>query len=266
MMEGRALTRPDLRAGAMTSWAEKFLASKACSSAADLNLVALNGGKFCLESDADWDSLRKAAARDYVTGNRNFLVEHKTPVFRLFFDIDFVHATLGLDYVLETLLPGILQGVEDAIDRQVHFQDVIVATSPAKTIKGGLIKTGVHIHWHRISVQDPSIANHLVQMAVDPASAMAIRASVLHRLHLLPEQGLNLEDVVDERVLKQNGIRMMYSQKCSPCDQCLVGKRDASRHHPCTCSPKTASFWRCQCPECELAKVYFKVIPGLLFS
>ncbi|KAK9816124.1 hypothetical protein WJX74_005572 [Apatococcus lobatus] len=241
----------------MPSHAERLLASKRCESASQLNLVALNGGKFLLEDDSDWQALRKAVARDQFEGNRNFLVEHKTPVFRLFFDIDFAHATLGMDYVTGTLLPGILEGVGAAIDKHVLYQDVIVAASPPKA-KGELTKTGVHLHWFRVAVRDVSTEHHLVELAVDSETAMAIRASVLHALKKLPDVGLNLEDVVDERVLKQNGIRMLYSQKCAPCDRCQAAKRDASKQSPCECSPKSASFWRCGCTGCARAKALCK--------
>lgn len=240
------------------SSAERFLADKACSSPADANLVALNGGKYCLQDDQQWDDLRKAVHRDYLDGRKNFLVEHKTPVFKLFFDIDFAHASLGLDYVLDTLLPAILQGVEDALQADVVSQEIIVATSPAKP-KGGLTKTGVHIHWVNACVKGPTGTDQHAPMAVDSLAAMAIRASVLHRLGQLPDQGLDFGEVVDERVLKQNGIRMMYSHKCSPCEQCLAGKRQAAREHPCVSEPKAASFWRCSCSGCTQAKAFCKV-------
>lgn len=242
----------------MPSHAEKLLASKRCESASELNLVALNGGKFLLGEDSEWEALRKAVARDRFEGNRNFLVEHKTPVFKLFFDIDFAHASLGMDYVTGTLLPGILEGVGAAIDKHVLWQDVIVAASPPKP-KGELTKTGVHLHWFQVAVNDLSTEQHLVELAVDAETAMAIRASVLHTLKKLPDVGLNLEDVVDERVLKQNGIRMLYSQKCAPCDRCQTARRDASRQSPCECVPKAASFWRCGCSGCTRAKAQCKV-------
>ncbi len=247
----------------MPSHAERLLASRRCESARELNLVALNGGKFLLDDDAQWQALRKAVARDRVEGNRNFLVEHKTPVFKMFFDIDFAHATLGMDYVTGTLLPGIMEGVEAAIDKEVLFQEVIVTASPPKP-KGGLTKTGVHLHWFQVAVQDLSSGRHLVEMAVDAESAMAVRASVLHSLRKLPDVGLSLDDVVDERVLKQNGMRMLFSQKCAPCDKCLVAKRDAVRRAPCEQTPKAASFWHCACPGCARAKAICKVTLPLL--
>ena len=244
----------------MPSHAETFLASHTCTSSDELNLVALNsvhGGKFQLPSDEDWRGLQKAVGRDKFEGNRNFLVEHKTPVFKLFFDIDFAHGSLGLGYVLDTLLPAILSGTAAAVDCQVLFQDVIVAVSPPKP-KGQLVKTGVHLHWHQISLAGQAAP---VSMAVDSASAMAIRASVLHSLSQLPDAGLNMEDVVDERVLKQNGIRLLFSSKCEPCSLCLAARRDASKQHPCRESPKAASFWRCTCPPCLEARKFCQVCP-----
>lgn len=243
----------------MPSEAERFLAGKACSDASEANLLALNGGKFFLETDQDWASLRRAAAKDHFQGTRNFLVEGKTPVFKLFFDIDFAHDSLGLDYVMDTLLPGILRGVDQAIARKVVHQDVVVATSPPKP-KGQLTKTGVHLHWHQIAVDDISIRNHLVHLAVDSVTAMAIRSCVLCELRQLPDQGLSLDDVVDERVLKQNGLRMLFSSKCSPCDECLAQRKEASKQHPCEHSPKSRSFWKCACPGCSQARTLFKVI------
>ncbi|KAK9827059.1 hypothetical protein WJX74_004950 [Apatococcus lobatus] len=242
-----------LRPGAMPSEAEKLLASKACASAKDCNLVSLSGGKYLLQAEEDWSALRAAAARDFVAGARNFLVEYKTPVFKLFFDIDFAHATLGLDYVLQTLLPRILEGVAGAIDKQVVYQDVIIATSPAKP-KGELTKTGVHLHWHQLAVDDLTIQSHQVQLAVDSESALAIRASVLHELRQLPDVGLDFDAVVDDSVLKRNGLRLLFSSKCLPCDQCMAVRKQAGKDHPCEAAPRAASMWACDCPGCRAAR------------
>lgn len=246
----------------MPSEAERLLAPKACSSARDCNLVLLSGGKFLLEADEDWEALRAAAARDFRVGARNFLVEYKTPVFKLFFDIDFAHATLGLEYVLQTLLPCILEGVGDAIDKEVVYQDVIIATSPAKP-KGELTKTGVHLHWHQLAVNDLTIPEHTVQLAVDSDSALAVRASVLHRLRRLPDEGLDFDAVVDDSVLKRNGLRLLFSSKCLPCDRCLAVRRQAGKDHPCQATPRAASMWACACPGCSSAKNACKVGPEI---
>ncbi len=246
----------------MQSHAERWLLGKKAVSE-DPNLLSLNGvhgGKFLLSSDEDWKTLHKNIVRDRLEGNRNFLVESKTPVFKLFFDIDFAHATLGLPYILQVLLPAILTGVEAAMDSNyaVAYQDIIVASSPSKP-KKELTKTGVHLHWQQMALKDQCSNEHRVQPAVNPDTAMAIRASVLECLAGLPDEGLNFSEVVDEAVLKQNGIRMLFSSKSSPCTQCSTAKRKASKDHPCEQQPKAVSFRRCTCPGCMQARQQCKV-------
>lgn len=246
----------------MHSHAERWLVAKKVDSE-DPNLLALNGvhgGKFLLSSDEDWRNLHKNIVRDSLEGNRNFLVESKTPVFKLFFDIDFAHATLGLPYILEVLLPAILTGVEAAVDSKhaVVYQDIIVASSPSKP-KKELTKTGVHLHWQQMALKDQLSNEHRVQPAVNPDTAMAIRASVLECLAALPDEGLNFSEVVDEAVLKKNGIRMLFSSKSSPCQDCSAAKRKASKEHPCEQQPKAVSFWKCTCPGCMQARRQCKV-------
>lgn len=244
----------------MQSHAERWLASKTSESSTEPNLLALNGvhgGKFLLAED-DWAHLHRLIVRDSLEGNRNFLVESKTPVFKLFFDIDFAHSTLGLPYILKTLLPAIFRGVQRALDTTVLCQEAILAVSPAKP-KKELTKTGVHLHWQRILLSDGASKQHWVQPAVDSDSAMAIRAAVLEELAELQDEGLSFSEVVDEAVLKKNGIRMLYSSKSAPCSECLAAKRQAIREHPCQLQPKAVSFWRCSCPGCLQACKQCKV-------
>lgn len=243
------------------SHAETFLRSKRhVSGQAEPNLLALNGvhgGKFYLQTDEEWQSLRKAVARDHFEGNRNFLVEHKTPVFKLFFDIDFAHLKLGMQYVLKTLLPIILAGVAAALDPDIVYQDVIVTASPPKP-KGELTKTGIHLHWQSMAVKDQVSSSHRVQPAVDSITAMAIRASVLHSLSSLPDEGLQFDDVVDKSVLGKNGIRMLFSSKSAPCSLCQTANRKVAKDHPCQAGGKE-SFWRCSCPGCLQARAAMQV-------
>lgn len=246
----------------MHSHAERWLVSKKAEDR-EPNLLALNGvhgGKFHLPDDGDWGCLHRLIVRDHLEGNRNFLVESKTPVFKLFLDIDFAHSHLGEAYILQQLLPAIAQGVSHAFLPQVVYQDIIVALSPPKPRKE-LTKTGVHLHWQQVAVRDSINGEQVVQPAVNVESAMGIREAVLRALAGLPDAGLNFKEVVDEAVLKKNGIRMLFSSKSSPCTDCLAAKRTAMKEHPCEAEPKAASFWRCSCAACQRARTHCKVTP-----
>lgn len=243
----------------MRSQADLLLQSKRVTDSG-YNLLSTGGGKFLLPTDSDWDALRVAAAKDFESGTPNFLVESKTTTFPFFLDIDFAHPTLGLKFVEGPLLTRILRGVADALSPvlPVTHQEVLVAAAPAKQVKGGT-KTGVHLHWQWLRLSGGS----KLHLACTTDTAVAIRACILRQLAALPVQDppLNMDDVVDRRVLEKNGCRMLFSGKSLPCDRCLATRKQVGKELPCRRPELDLPTWKCPCQACRDADARLKVRP-----
>lgn len=244
----------------MRSCADQLLSSKRVTNP-PFNLLSTSNGKFQLDTDQDWIDLRNALAKDYRQGSRNFLVESKTPVFPFFLDIDFAHPTLRLEFVEGPLMSRIMRGVADALSPvlPVTSQQVLVAAAPPKSTKDGMVKTGVHLHWQWVRINE----GRKVHLACTPETAMGIRAVILDQLSAMPAQDppLKLEDVVDPRVLDKNGCRMLFSGKSTPCEPCRRLRRDSAKELPCQSPEGKLPTWRCRCPNCCSIEARVRVSP-----
>ena len=145
-----------------------------------------------------------------------FLVELKTPVFKFFMDFDYwnVGAMTELDRLR---LLQVFQAVMRELYPHVSNRElrVIVGTTEPK-VKGGLVKTGLHLVW-------PGIAT-------TTENAMVIRAAMLTKCkttEAISSLTDNWEEAIDECVYRMNGIRMFGSAKCSTCTNkaCKAEKR-----------------------------------------
>ena len=235
----------------MKSHADLLLQSKRVSDNS-YNLLSTSNGKFLLPDDSDWKDLRAALALDHEQRLPNFLVESKTEVFPFFLDIDFAHPSLGLPFVEGPLLTSILWGVADAVSPvfPVIGQQVLVAVAPPKAVKAGT-KTGVHLHWQWIRLE----FGRKVHLACSCATAVAIREKIMRRLSQLPTQKppLNMDDVVDRRVLEQNGCRMLFSGKSTPCGDCRKLFKTLAKQFPCERPGDKLPTWKCPCASCRTA-------------
>ena len=134
--------------------------------------LLLDGGRLCVP-DAAAGRFLNAYAIAVVQQRRPCVVELRTPVFRLFMDLDIktaAGAALDVDAAVR-----VIQG------RVAAFFDVeqprcVVCVSPPAALDDGAVKQGRHLHWPDVRVA--------------PATALALRELVVGDLDLaLPEIG-----------------------------------------------------------------------------
>lgn len=145
-----------------------------------------------------------------------FFVERKTPIFRMHFDLDFNQSTaVPLDY-LERMgrdANMIFRQFFPELGEDAPEWKIAVLTVPPKPVeKDGVcsVKSGCHMIW-------PSLH-------VDQGIALQLRLNFLAYINRTwpprPEGANAYDDVVDESVLKGNGLRMYGSDKASKCKKC----------------------------------------------
>lgn len=133
------------------------------------------------------------------------VVERRTPVFRMFFDLDahmdeaLAAALLagewppGVHTVLRTIIGAVLGTYE-------RSSAVVVCIADSPKPKGDLVKLGIHLTFDDVFV--------------NAATARAVRDLVLERLADVPNPFANEYDaIVDEAVFKGSGMRLPWSAK-----------------------------------------------------
>lgn len=194
-----------------------FSANGCCIRGHDERIIThllLDGGKMHVD-DSKSEEFFKVYEEDMDAGIHNFISENKTPVFRLFFDLDFHDAKP----IVGTRLDACVRVIHAAVASFFPGADstVVVSEAPTKNKevnKTVYVKTGVHLNFPHLHVSK--------------AAAMKVRKGVLQKLE--KQFGKRHADdpwhkVVDDCVFKANGLRMIGSSKMVPCVAC---KRDKS--------------------------------------
>ena len=158
------------------------------------------GGKVALPSSAV-DDFFAAYGRDLAAGVRLFVIERRSTVFKLHFDLD-IDTTIG-DAGLQELVDVIYAAVALYFPSLSNFVCIACAS-----MRGS---------------QRISSSLHLVfpTLPVTEEQALWIRAGVVARCNeMLGHLGLNFGKVVDICVLTTSGLRMVGSDKCRQCPIC----------------------------------------------
>ena len=205
----------------------------------DVTLKATGGEKETHVSLMGWpygrvlipDKLHGSWLREYTKELKRgvhslFFAERKTPVFRMHFDLDFNQADpVPLEYfekigraanqVFRQFYPGL---GEDAGEWKL-----ILLTVPPKPVKKDevhSVKSGCHMIWP--------------DFHVDQGIALQLRLNLVAHINrswpARPEGANSYDDVVDETVLKSNGLRMYGSDKVSKCKACKGSKKCEDCH------------------------------------
>lgn len=161
-------------------------------------------------------------AEDLDNGVSNFIVEYKTPVFKMFVDLDILednpisdsrlHAWFcDIQSVMKEIFgqefPAPVEGSDD-VDKLL----MIVCRAPVKQKEKNkqiYAKTGVHLIWPHV--------------AVDSEKALFVRSAWIQ--YFEKKYGLRhaaniWEDVFDRAVYEKNGLRMVGSSKLENCTSC----------------------------------------------
>ncbi len=183
--------------------------------------LLLDGGKIHIPYKRLTEFRRKYAASIYM-GEKNYMCECRTNIFKFFVDLDFEDTEKVPDDVMKQYVIDIQHVLVDFFknDNNPEIQDsdftVLVATTTTKNItKNGkdYIKTACHPIWPKLYV------NQKVAMIIRKALIQFFESKYGER-H--PD---NLwKDVFDPTVYTSNGLRMIGSYKMSWCKVCNRGR------------------------------------------
>lgn len=156
--------------------------------------LLLNGGRLQVRGEDNRFFLLKYA-KSLDKGDRPYVVELRTPVFKLMFDLDIKTPTpLSLDQ--QTAL---CRHIQTDVRRVFSGTSTgVMCTSPSKDV-GGLHKTGIHLVFP--------------QVLVNSSVAMAFRAFLLQTCKVAFPQLGQWEDILDPAVYTSAGLRMIGSKK-----------------------------------------------------
>lgn len=184
---------------------KSWCATQNFNNATNLSHVLLDGGKLSVPCDK-LDLFHEKYIEAVKSGERLYVVEQKTPVYNFFIDIDYKdHTPLSIDDI-----KSICKIICDKVKRH-GGKTCIISVAPPKPC-GDLIKSGVHLNW-------PGLV-------VDQASAVALREHVLVALSTA-KSATDWNDIIDSAVYgdvhrktKGSGFRMPWSYKKAKHEAC----------------------------------------------
>jgi len=167
------------------------------------------------------NNFHELLAEDLDNGVNNFIVEYRTPVFKMFADLDILEDNPISDSRLHGWFCDIQSVMKDIFGKACPApadesgQDdlrVIVCQAPIKTReknKQFYAKTGVHLIWPNVFV--------------DSETALFVRSAWIQYFENKygMRHAVNIwEDVFDRSVYEKNGLRMVGSSKLENCTSC----------------------------------------------
>jgi hypothetical protein len=184
----------------------------------------LDGGNIHLGKE-EMEEFYSVYATDIVSGFKNYIVELRTPIFKYFIDLDIFDHEYYTGKSLLRIIVKIQKALSYFTNRSSFNDDVYVCTTPEKRVKKEdieYIKTGVHLIWPTIYVTQ-EIALFLRQFIIQ---------FLISKMGPRPDHN-DWEDVVDETVYNQNGLRLMGSYKALPCKVCKNKQELRDSCEPC---------------------------------
>jgi len=161
--------------------------------------LLLDGGVLSVPDDSASEFIGAYALGVVKPGTRPCVVETKTPVFRMFYDLDaHVHGNVMPDGAYD-ILSIICETTAACFDGASPVAVVSVSNHP-KHLAGGDSKLGIHVTFDDIFT--------------DSVTSLAVRDRVLERLSTEPSPFANeWAQVVDAAVFKGSGMRLPWSSK-----------------------------------------------------
>jgi len=167
----------------MSSWLSQY-----STNASDFTHLLLNGGK-CIITQQEHTTFLNQYGNAIARKETLYIVEKKTPIFRLFVDFDFQPPPS--DHIIEGALKSFVGLSATWFDVR---SDAVVLRKTVDTPK----KIGVHLTWDSVYVT--------------PSIAMAFRAHVLEKLEDA-HHAVDWHSVIDQAVYGGSGLRMPWSHK-----------------------------------------------------
>lgn len=173
--------------------------------------LLMTGGKIRIPADREPEFLERYAA-DLEAGRDLFFVEKRTPVFRFFADLDFLDDRPYSPDDVEPYVACIQRALRDIFGGATDLQAILCTAPPKEHVLEGRAhtKSGAHLVWPNLFV--------------DQATALKVRAGLVHAIvRDLGERDRphnSVREVLDACVYIGNGLRMIGSDKFSPCGTC----------------------------------------------
>lgn len=185
--------------------AKGFVAKRGQTNDDSITHTLLDGGRYCV-SDAGMDGFLRAYTQSMFLGERIYVVERRTPLFKMLADFDFLRVGGSDPLSVDDIIPY-LRTVQTTLGELLPGESrrLIVCTAEPKNVtKGGiaLVKTGFHAIWPEIWVNEEL--------------AMTLRRALLYRLtetHGEFDGPGGWAEVLDKAVYTSNGLRMVGSRK-----------------------------------------------------
>ena len=204
---------------------KQWCKSQNFSNANNLSHVLLDGGKLSVPFDKLNDFYEKYIEA-VKSGEKLYVVEQKTETYNFFVDIDYKSKEpLGIDDIKD-----ICKIICDEVKK--HSQEECLISIALPKVCGSLMKTGVHMNWSGL--------------VVDQVSAIALREHILVALSR-NRGGQDWNEIIDSSVYgsavrktKGSGFRMPWSFKKAKhiacggqgCNECTLGKVDQVEYLP----------------------------------
>jgi len=189
-----------------------FIERKLFTKDKDYTHLLLDGGKVKINQENISD-FHNNYFMDIRCGNKNYICETKTDIFKLFMDLDFMYSVTIDKEFIDTCICFINTIVVKVFDID-KFKLFICETEDKKIIKNGkeTLKKGIHIVWDSVFV--------------NKKTSIALRGLLLKYIEIQPKLALentgienDWNDIIDLSVFKANGLRMIKSHKMVPCNK-----------------------------------------------
>ena len=200
-----------------------LIENKKLTKTKDYTHLLLDGGKLKIDKDSERQFLIKYA-EDVYRGHKHYICEIKTPVFKMFSDLDFFEDASLLEEDLIKYCAHIQSVISEFFTEDIDKRVIICTTDSKKTNIDGAeyIKTGVHLIWPNIYISKKT--------------ALLLRKCIVQSIEMKlgsrPSYN-SWEDVVDQTVFEQNGLRMIGSHKMSNCAVCKRSKKQLCSNKKC---------------------------------
>lgn len=246
---------PRASTGVEATLRRRWLVARGDTSGAQVTHRSLAGGNYAVDSYHDLLTVLSTATRLGYPESLHFLTELRTPIHPMILDFDYAFSAP----VPEEEWLRILQPVQDVMRQVFPACDtrVFVAVAPVAFVQKKQLtmcseapqvfeqfhKSGIHVYWPGVLVDTPTA----LRLRVLFIKAMEIAMGYSHPTDEAGKRWPPWATIIDESVLKANGLRMLYAHKAEKCEQC-----SASRKRPATdLLGAAAGTAKTYCPACD---------------
>ena len=194
--------------------------------------LLLDGGKLIIP-ESRMNEFLNYYTNDFINNHRNYICEGKTNIFRFHADLDFfqeeeleINELLTyistIQSVLKELFVDKIRTTKNNKNNKLKLYVCLTETGIKEKYGNIYKKIGVHLIWPNIYI--------------DTEKSLIIRRLIITKFKNLygeRDKHNSWEDVVDESVYRQNGLRMIGSAKLYKCKDCRDNIRNKTNCQTC---------------------------------